>query len=210
MRIYIFGDSIVQGYFDKRGGWATRIAAYYQQHTLRDLAGEWVEVFPLGVSGDTTQGVLDRLRPEIEARRLGEETEECIVLAVGINDAILRDNRTIMDVYDFQRIYDRLIDEALALCPRVICVGMTAVDELQTDPWTYSRTGKQWKNNHINLFEDVTKQSAERKDVAFVPIHDDFLTRGTKKPMLADGLHPNDNGHAFIAREVLAAIEALR
>lgn len=209
MRIYIFGDSIAQGYFDSRGGWANRITIYYQLEALKNLSSEWVEVFNLGISGDTTEGVLRRLRPEVEARRLSE-AEECIVLAVGINDAILRDNRVLMEVYDFQNAYDALIDEALKLCPRVICVGLTAVNETQTDPWIYSTSGKQWKNNHINLFEDTIKQSAELKEVAFVPLHDGFMRKAARKPMLADGLHPNANGHAFIAKEILAAAEALR
>ncbi len=210
MRVLIFGDSIAQGYFDDdAGGWAGRIAAHYQKQTLKDLAGEWVEVFNLGVSGDRAAGVLNRLRRETEARRLIDD-EECIVLAVGINDSMLRDNRAMIDEYDFQKTYEKLLDEALKLAPRVICAGLTAVNESETDPWPYSRTGKQWKNNRINLFEDTIKQSAERKEVAFVPLHDEFLKRSQKTGMLADGLHPNAAGHEFIARELLAAIEALR
>lgn len=210
MRVYIFGDSIAQGYFDTQSsGWVSRLAAHYQQEALKDLDGEWVEVFNLGVSGDVVRGVLGRVEREVEARRLSSD-QECIVLAVGINDTILRDNRVADEEYEFQHLYEQLIDEALTLCPRVICIGLTAVDESQTDPWKYSSTGKQWKNNRINLFEDIIKQSAELKEVPFVPLHDAFLTASAETELLADGLHPNSAGHAFIAQKVLEAIEALR
>lgn len=210
MRVFLFGDSITQGFYDdKSGGWANQLNVHYQKKALADLSSAKTEVFNLGISGDTAEGVLGRLKPEVETRRLYDD-EDCIVLAVGINDSILINNRVVNDVHDFQEVYDRLIDEALALCPRVICVGLTAVKESETDPWTYSSSGKQWKNNRINLFEDTIKQSAEFKEVPFVPIHDQFLKLLGKKQLLADGLHPNTEGHRFIAREVLAAIEAIR
>lgn len=210
MRVLIFGDSIAQGYFDSQsGGWTNLVAVHYQREALKDLASDWIEVFNLGVSGDTAAGVLDRITSEVEARRV-YELEECIVIAVGINDTILKDNRAVDEEYAFQKVYEELIESALELCPRVICVGLSAVNERLTDPWKYSSSGKQWKNNRINLFEDIIKQSAERKEVAFVPIHDTFIRSLAEAELLADGLHPNTAGHALIAREVLSAIEALR
>lgn len=210
MRVYIFGDSIAQGYFDaQRGGWANQLAQVYQTEAMKDLDEEWVEVFNLGVSGDNAEGVLGRLKPEVEARRLSDD-QECIILAIGINDAILRENRAVTEVYPFQETYEKLIDEALKLCPSVVCVGLSAVDEAQADPWRYSTSGKQWKNNRINLFEDTIKQAAGAKGVVFVPIHDEFLKLTQSRTMLADGLHPNDAGHAFIAGQVLPVVEALK
>ncbi len=210
MRVFIFGDSIVQGFYDdKSGGWANQLHVQYQKKAIAHLGGETTDVFNLGISGDTAEGVRSRLTDEVIARRLYEDND-CIIIAVGINDAILINNRVVCEVYDFQAAYEEIIDEALKLTPRVICVGLTAVKESETDPWPYSNQGKQWKNNRINLFEDTIKQSAENKEVPFVPIHDEFLKLLGKKQLLADALHPNHAGHAFIAREVLAAIEALR
>lgn len=212
MRVYIFGGSTAQGYYDTLGGWATRIAVHYQQETLKQLDDETVtrdEVYNLGIAGETTEGVLKRIKQEVEARRISDD-DECIVLAIGMNDTVLIDNRVVTEVGDFQKMYEKLIDAALKLCPRVICVGLTAVRESEADPWAYSSRGKQWKNNRINLFEDTIKQSSIRKEVAFVPIHDKFLKLNGEKNLISDGLHPNDDGHAFMARQILAAIEALR
>lgn len=210
MKVFIFGDSIVQGFFDaQEGGWVNQLAVHYQKHAVANLAGSWTEIYNLGVSGVMSDGVLERIEPEFNSRQLYQD-DNCIVIAVGINDSVLRDNRVITEVSDFQEIYESIIDKALSLCPRVICVGLSAVEEAKTDPWAYSSTGKQWKNNRINLFEDSIKQSALIKEVAFVPIHDEFLKLSRDNQLLADGLHPNHEGHSFIAKEVLAAIEALR
>ncbi len=207
MRVYIFGDSITQGYFDTQsGGWVNRLAVGYFQEKAAEPDKEWLSIFPLGIAGDTAAGVLDRIEDEVEARRLFEQ-EECIVLAIGMNDTKLVENLPVVEEYAFQKTYEELIDTALSLCPRVICVGLSSVDEAVVN----AAGAESFHNNRINLFEDIIKQSAIRKEVAFVPIHDAFLAAAAETELLAaDGLHPNAAGHAFIAKEVQAAIEALR
>jgi lysophospholipase L1-like esterase len=211
MRIFVFGDSIVHGFYDNAGGWVGRIASTLHQKTLDSIVqgdgSSYFEVFNLGVSGDTTEGVLSRIKQEVEARRLYAQ-EELIIIAVGINDSVLLSDNTVnMDVYTFQTSYEKLINEALKLSSHVYCLGLTAVDEELTSPWSGSSTGKQWRNNRINLFEDSIKQSATRLDVPFLPVHDEFLGKiETGHEFLADGLHPNDAGHEFLASTVISAI----
>lgn len=212
MRIYAFGDSITQGFFDSQGGWTQRLANSYHQKSLQAmLAGEdyYIELHNLGVSGDTAAGVANRIEREIKARQLYEE-DETIILAIGMNDAILRDNRPMTEVYEFQKQYDKLLEDALKISSRIVCVGLTAVDETKTDPWRFSSTGKQWKNNRINLFEDTIKQTAQRKNVIFIPLHDQFLTAlSDGQNLLADGLHPNDTGHDMVANIVKPVLDGI-
>jgi lysophospholipase L1-like esterase len=211
MRIFVFGDSIAYGFYDTNGGWVGRIASELHQKSLESiLKGDkstYFEVYNLGISGDSTGGVLERIKQEVEARRLYEQ-EEIIIISVGINDSVLEDDNTaLMDVYEFQTEYEKLIEEVKKLSDRVYCIGLTAVDEELTSPWTGSSTGKQWRNVRINLFEDSIKQSASRLSVPFIPIHDEFLDKINEgKKFLADGLHPNDAGHEFIAKTVISAI----
>jgi lysophospholipase L1-like esterase len=207
MRIYVFGDSITQGFWDASGGWVQQLSSVVHSATLDNMLNgdgkSYIEVYNLGVSGDSTEGVLKRLKNEVESRRLYAE-DEVIIISVGLNDSILMsDNTALMDVYEFQETYEKLIKEALGLTNRVYCVGLTAVDEKLTSPWKFSSTGKQWGNNRINLFEDSIKQSAQRLSVPFIPIHDEFLELLSKgEDLLADGLHPNNAGHKFIAKAV--------
>ena len=211
MRIFVFGDSIAQGFYDTSGGWVARIATILHQKSLDNmLQGDEnsnFEVYNLGVSGDSTEGVLTRIKHEVEARRLYDQ-DELIIIAVGINDSILKaDNRALMDVYQFQETYEKLIIEAQKLTSHVYCLGLTAVDEKLTSPWTGSSIGKQWRNNSINLFEDSIKQSTERLSVQFIPIHDQFLSQlEAGETLLADGLHPNEAGHELLASVMIESV----
>lgn len=210
MRILIFGDSIAQGFFDTQGGWATRIANHYHQQTLQTMEDDiWVDVFNLGISGERIEGLLDRLECEIKARQWKDDPM-IVVLADGINDAVLENKAAVTDIYDFQEAYEKVIEKAKKFTDNIVCVGLTGVDEKLTNPWKYSSIETQWLNNRINLFEDTIKQSAARKDIPFVPIHDKFLRMlGQDRNLLADGLHPNDEGHELIASWVKPELERL-
>lgn len=209
MRIFIFGDSIVQGFCDPKGGWAQRLLNDYHELTFEHnitSKGPYFEVFNLGVSGDMASGIAARIEPEVSARHLYEDSD-LIVLAVGVNDSRLHDNIADMDVYDFQANFERALDAATNLTENVLCVGLTAVDESLVDP---SKDGDQFKNNRINLFEDTVKQSAQEYGLPFVPLHDAFLAKLQEgKSLLADGLHPNDAGHFFIYETVKPALDKL-
>lgn len=198
MRILFFGDSITQGFYDREGGWVQRLARGYHG----------VEVFNLGVSGDTAESLLARLENEAKARRWRDDDPLVVVICVGINDARLQDNRAIVDVYEFQKTIENLLDKALKVADTVMCVGLSAVDESRTNPWPQSSTGAQWSNIRINSFEDTVKQSAHRRDVPFIPIHDRFLGQlESGAELLADGLHPNEAGHQLITELVKPALD---
>lgn len=212
MRVLIFGDSIAQGFFDSQGGWAGRLSQHYHEATLNSVlnkSNNWIQVFNLGIAGNTSEEVLNRIEAETMARSESGH-EVVIVLAVGTPDAKMQNNIAAQDVYEFQETYEKLIDKAKDIADKVLCVGLTAVDEKQTNPWMYDDSAKQWSNNRLNLFEDTIKQSAQRKEVGFVPIHDKFLRMlGDNRNLLADGLHPNDEGHEIVASLVKPELEQL-
>ncbi len=208
MRVLVFGGSITQGFWDTKGGWVTRLSSEYIPHKLDDLAGEWTLFFNMGISGNFLKDVLARLESETKARQWKNELVT-IVLNVGINDASLVNNRVKIESEDFQKQYDELIDAALKLSNKVLCVGLSAVDPDRTNPWPYG-DHEQWLNNRIDLFEDTIKQSAKRKNVPFVPIYDNFRKQMDKGvSMHSDGLHPNSNGHKLIAEAVRPILDDL-
>lgn len=212
MRILIFGDSIAHGFFDSQGGWVGRLASHYHQATLDNILDKKdnrIQIFNLGIPGNKSEDILNRLEAETNARS-DPSHEIAIILAVGMPDAKMKNNIAAQDVYEFQEIYEKIIDKSKGLTDKVLCVGLTAVDEEQTNPWIYDDSAKQWSNTRINLFEDTIKQSAQRKEVAFVPVHDKFLRMlGDNRKLLADGLHPNDEGHEVIAAWVQPELEQL-
>ncbi len=201
MRILIFGDSITQGFFDSQGGWATRIARNYHQTALKNLKGDWPGVFNLGVSADMVEDVLSRLENETKSRYYKGNVEEkiIVIVAIGLNDSVLTDNKALQDEYKFQEEYEKLVDKVNFVADKCLFVGLTAVDEKLTNPFPGSSLGRQYLNNRINLFEDVIKQVCMVKDVPFVRVHDAFIAAlGQGKHLLSDGLHPNDAGHELL------------
>ncbi len=208
MRVLVFGDSITQGFYGSHGGWVGLLIRYYQKHTLKDLRAEGeVQVFNLGISGNTAEDVLDRIDAETTART-NSNHETVIVLAIGTVDSKLRNNVAVSDVYAFQETYEALIKKAQKLADNIVCVGLSAVDEKLSNPWVYSTDGEQLLNNRLNLFEDTIKQSALRLQVPFVPVHDRFLKAlENGQDLLVDGLHPNDAGHKMIAELVKPALD---
>ncbi|MBA2279542.1 hypothetical protein H0V99_03850 [Candidatus Saccharibacteria bacterium] len=209
MRILIFGDSITQGYFDSHGGWVSRLANDCHQKALKNLSADWQEVFNLGISGNTLNDILGRIKIETKARRLDDDMT-IIVVAIGINDSVLINNKVYSEVYKFEEGYEKLVDTVLKLSDKCLFVGLSAVDEELTNPYPSSTTGKQYLNNRINLFEDCIKQVCERKSVPFVPIHDMFIGQlDGKQALLSDGLHPDNAGHSLMYEIIVPEIEKL-
>src|SRR5688500_14737658 len=114
MRVLVFGDSITQGFYDTHGGWVQRLANEYHSKTLQSmLDGEDLDrqIFNLGVSGDTSHEVLKRIENEIQVRQWRDDPM-VTVIAAGINDARHEGTSVVMDVYEFQQTYDKIIDKA--------------------------------------------------------------------------------------------------
>ena len=72
--ICVFGDSIAWGASDsEKGGWVERLKIYMGEHRSGN-------VYNLGVSGDTTNDLLERFEQEAKARE-----SDVIIFAVGTN-----------------------------------------------------------------------------------------------------------------------------
>ncbi|MFH1461253.1 MAG: GDSL-type esterase/lipase family protein, partial [Patescibacteria group bacterium] len=77
--ICIFGASTAWGAWDsEQGGWTSRLKTYFHSQDYR----EYVLLYNLGVSGDNTNDLLERFKPEAEARE-----PNLIIFAIGINDS---------------------------------------------------------------------------------------------------------------------------
>ena len=82
MRILIFGDSIAHGAWDdEKGGWVERLKEYLfsiKKHT----------VYNLGISGATTEDLLERFENDAKTRiKVDPEKEITIMFAIGVNDS---------------------------------------------------------------------------------------------------------------------------
>lgn len=198
MRVLVFGDSITQGFWDTEGGWAGRLRKYYDARQLKDLAHDnEPTIFNLGISGDVTAGVLKRFDGEVAARKWRWPAEEfTFVFAIGINDSANFDG-DISDANKYKAELSELIIKAKKISNRVICVGLTPVAESIVN----SRAGKSKiiMNERIKKFDATMHSVCSKNDIAYVPIFDEFKKHlDAGEEILADGLHPNNQGHEII------------
>jgi len=209
MRILIFGDSITQGFWDlEYGGWAQRVRKEYDRETVKNLAGRLLAFFDLGIAGEMTGGVVERMGYEIEARRW-QDDPIVLVFQVGINDTQFAGDEMMATPEKYREELDVLLSSARHYAERILFIGLTPVDDARCNPWAHSPTGVSFSNKRILEFEGELRKFCLEKDVACVQIFEKFQAAQQKDDLLLDGLHPNDAGHQLIADLVKPELDKL-
>lgn len=136
-----------------------------------------------GVSGATTASGLKRLRWYVKAR------PDIIVLALGANDGLRG-----LKLDETEKNLSQVIEKAQQQNIQIVLVGMKM-------PTNY---GNPYRDNFEKLFGNLAK----KYKLPFVP----FLLEGVggnPKLNLADGIHPNPEGHKVMAQTVQKVLEPL-
>lgn len=202
-RILIFGDSIVWGACDEEGGWTTRVKRLIDKKRLTE--GYSSSVYPLGISGDTTEDLLKRFNNETKAR-LDEDSNLVIIFAIGINDTQVDIKGLVnkISVEEFRENIKELVNQARKHTQDIIFIGLTPVDQ-RVNPMS-------WKPTHAYLNEQVAKYNralqnvVKTQGVPFIELYSEMLMENYMK-LLEDGLHPNTKGHEFIYNKVIKYLE---
>ncbi len=179
-RILLLGDSLTAGYgIDPEDAYPALLA-----EKMAETHPEW-QVAPSGLSGETSAGGLRR------ASWVLQKPAAILVLALGANDGLRG-----IELSDTKRNLQRIIDLARDKYPeiKVVIAGMQMPPNL----------GAQYTTEFRKLFPAL----AEENDVELIP----FLLEGVAgHPQLniADGIHPNEEGHEIIAENVWRILEPL-
>lgn len=210
MRILFFGDSITQGFWDTEGGWPQRIRRHYDEQLIPELEtlnNDIPTFFNLGISGETTRNLLRRIKPEIEARYL-ESERMIVVIAIGSNGDIFEANERWVTPEEFRSNLEQLVELVRPFTDKVVLVGNPACDEAKTRPVAWG--DYHYTNSELEKSEATIKAVAAAHQLLFVPLFASFKSRlDNGEILLADGLHPNDVGHAYIASQVLPVLEGV-
>lgn len=202
MKIFVFGDSVVQGRSDAECfGWVNRLAVFTQQEAIRT---DWEQadlVFNLGCAGDETTDVLARFASEFKARR--GQRSDIIILGVGINDAAHRDevSNTLVPMPQSRENIAQLLKEAKQLVDQVCILGLTRVDEAKFVSYCSNLLDKSWVNANVATYDTMISDVADQEGVIYVPMHN-VVPVG----YCDDGLHPNAKGHQLIFERVKQAL----
>ncbi len=210
-QIFVFGDSIAWGAWDAEGGWVQRLAKYLHQGNTA-APQQYVLVYNLSVSGDSSREILKRFRKEVAARH--DKSERSVVIfAYGSNDAWLYHKKKKFNVppKQFEANTVKLIAQAKKLTKDVFFLGLDPVNEKLTRPLAW-RKDISYENKDLQLYEQILGKTCKKYGVTFIPefeklFHTRYVTR------LEDGVHPNSTGHMqlfFDVREVLQKKKIIR
>ena len=136
-----------------------------------------------GVSGATTASGLKRLNWYVKAK------PDILVLALGSNDGLRG-----MELKESEKNLSSIIEKAQTDNIKVLLVGMKM-------PTNY---GEPYRSNFEKLFSNLAK----KYKLPLVP----FLLEGVggnPKLNIADGIHPNPQGHKIMAKTVQKVLEPL-
>jgi acyl-CoA thioesterase-1 len=192
--ILIFGDSISYGFFDSEGGWVDRLKRHCQS-TEEPEQEEHTKIYNLGISGDTSSDILKRFECELIPRNW-EGQETIIMLAVGLNDAILIKNKPKISGSDLEKNLSKFISISGRYSDNLIIVGPTPIDEKRVTPMSWSTT-EFWYKDRIQKYNAIINNVCREKDIKFINLYEKLIDTDYVE-QLADGGHPNKTGHKMI------------
>lgn len=178
-KIIAFGDSLTAGF-----GLSERESYPYLLQQKLDADGYEYEVINAGVSGDTTQGGLERIDWSLD-----QESVEILILALGGND-LLRG----VPPSQVKSNLAEIIKKAKAKGIKVLLCGMLAPLIM----------GPEYQQEFNRLYPEL----ADEYKVAYMP----FILEGValrKELNQADGIHPNAEGTKIMAENIYRYLKPL-
>ncbi len=196
MTICLFGDSITYGLYDAEGGWATRLAREvnkFNPDTYKDTL-----IYNLGVLGDNTHTLLERFDTEISVRTRSDK-EIAVLFSIGTNDSLFvyDKNESQVPLAIFKENLRKLIEQTRKFTDKIAFTGLLSVNDSILNPIPWHKEGA-YKTEYVEKYDKVTEEVTKSEGVVFISLKS--FSDGDWKSLLTDGVHPNDRGHAMIAK----------
>ncbi|MFH0700942.1 MAG: GDSL-type esterase/lipase family protein [Candidatus Woesearchaeota archaeon] len=196
VRICVFGDSTCSEESDY--GYKNWVALLRSNFDTED------SIFNLGISGETTQGLLQRIEVECLARE-----PEVIIICTGANDSRFV-NITPESVATPEDEFKDNVEQIIALCKeftsKIIWIGNTPAVETKTTPTIWSST-EYFVNSSLKRYNYFIKEICLKEKVIFIDLFEKWLKLDYKSILdEEDGLHPNEEGYRLMYQEVLRVL----
>ncbi|MHC6199530.1 peptidase [Elizabethkingia miricola] len=197
-----FGDSITYGEYDGiSGGWTEILKRYFHFRFINENIEE-LNVFNLGIGGETTNGLVKRFSTEAAART--SLNQNLIFFAYGANDVALKEGYRTVESEKLRANLQEVIEKAKKITLYLYIISIlpvaSAIDGI-TVP-----SGKQRSNKIIEEYNQLLQDFAVQHGIVFIDLYHSFFTE--KDILLSgDGVHPNDKGYQFIAEHIKPFIE---
>jgi len=189
-RICIFGDSIVWGASDKNcGGWADQLKLLVMEKSEGEN-----QVYPLGICGDDTRGLLRRFEAEADARH-----PDLIIFSIGTNDSSFTgiNGKERVGEKEFEKNIEELIMKSKKYTEKIIFCGLLSVDEKQINPAVMERF-MPYSNDQNKKYDKIIRNICLKNRLLYIHMADILGEDDFEE----DGLHPNACGHKKIFEKV--------
>ncbi len=159
VRVFVFGDSIGQGFYDEvGGGWVQRLQRHYFTEEIN--GNSEVNIINLSVSGHTSHDVRNRISVEIASRDKGNSFT---ILAIGVNDSYERNGGRKTDESEFEENTTQIILSAKKY-GIVLVLGCTACVEDRTTPTSWD-SDLFYYNENLKKYESILQKVACKNEV---------------------------------------------
>ena len=175
--ILFLGDSLTEGLGVTKDEAFPKLVKILIQKELK----KDISIINAGVSGSTTSDGLDRLKWYLKKK------PSIVFLALGANDGLRG-----LDIKQSQKNLEEIIKYAQESGAKVLLAGMLI-------PPNY---GPEYSENFRKMYEEI-KDKYKLKSVPFLLDQ----VAGNKNLNQSDGIHPNEQGHKTIAKNVFEFIK---
>lgn len=170
-----FGDSITYGVDSDVNGWANMLRSLIE----RRHKDAYYDVYNLGIPGDTSRGLLRRIKGELVPRSCGHKNTY-VVINIGGNDIMKAEF-----MFNLENIIEICKDFSSNIF--VGSVLDTVPEVIEKQEWF---DGIMDRYQGVDFYNDIIKQVCKSHNVNYI---DTFSV--IKPSMLIDGLHPNAEGN---------------
>ncbi len=191
-----YGDSIIYGENDGiLGGWVDILKRYY--HARYNENAKEVNVFNLGIGGETTEGLLKRIDIECKARQ--SPIENLIFISYGANDLAIRNGQQVVPPKNFIVNLQSAISKALEFTDNIFLVTILPVSKRIEGIITSSGTLRTSEN--VIAYNKLIFEIASKNNIGYIDLYSIFSEQ--KEILISkDGVHPNEKGYELISEYV--------
>lgn len=203
MRILFQGDSITDAARDKRNyhNMGYGYPKYAKEEILKAHPDADIEFINFGISGNRTSQLFDRLYLDSIAFQ-----PDIISILIGINDIWHRHGWEHINTTDeqiktnYRAILERIKNE-------------TNAKIMVLSPYLLDAEDKDEMREELERVLEIVRELAKEYADVYIPLDEHFekalKTQPCPRYYSGDGVHPNDNGSAFIGKLYAEAIEPL-
>lgn len=181
----IFGDSATQAAYVK-----VNWVSLFRQYLEDKYKGSFINVFGLGVGGNTTSDILKRFENESIVRN-----PSSIIFQVGVNDSgyLKTTKNPITNEKQFETNTKKIIDIARNFWKDITFIGLAVGDDSILKPLSGDSAGRSYDRNRVERYDKILRRIAEINVCKYIQILENLAFED-----FMDGIHPNEQGHIKI------------